>query len=149
MGLANGSAQIESKQESRAVNPFSLYGLAGAGLAFRPVIPAKAGIQTVEAKFATRNQVQTAIIGSLPPSWTYRGRFTEIRNESRATNPFPLHGGRLGWGSRGRPARVPAANKSTPIRPLRAGRLGEKPTKSTDASLYKGSAAKPTAALRS
>ena len=41
----------------------------------RPVIPAKAGIQTVSAKLATRNQVQIAVSGSPLPLWAYRGRF--------------------------------------------------------------------------
>ena len=36
---------------------------------FYPVIPAKAGIQTIAAKFATRNQVQIAASGSLLPLW--------------------------------------------------------------------------------
>ena len=82
MGWANGGAQIESKQESRAVNHFSLYGLAGAGWDFRPVIPAKAGIRTVEAKFATRNQVQTADNGSLPTS-RGKARMGERRAQAR------------------------------------------------------------------
>ena len=34
-----------------------------------PVIPAKAGIQTIEAKTAARNQVQIATSGSLLPLW--------------------------------------------------------------------------------
>ena len=34
-----------------------------------PVIPAKAGIQTIATKPAIRNQVQTAVSGSLLPSW--------------------------------------------------------------------------------
>jgi len=34
-----------------------------------PAIPAKAGIQTVAIRLATRNQVQIAISGSLLPSW--------------------------------------------------------------------------------
>ena len=42
----------------------------------RPVIPAKAGIQTVSAKPATRNQVQIAVIGSPLPLWAYRGMLT-------------------------------------------------------------------------
>ena len=42
-------------------------GLQGQVLIF--VIPAKAGIQMIEAKFATRNQVQTEANGSLPPLW--------------------------------------------------------------------------------
>jgi len=37
--------------------------------AFSPVIPAKAGIQKVAAKPDTRNQVQTAVSGSLLPLW--------------------------------------------------------------------------------
>ena len=40
-------------------------GLQGEVLIF--VIPAKAGIQRVEAKFATRNQVRIAVDKSLPP----------------------------------------------------------------------------------
>ena len=46
---------------------------------FLTVIPAKAGIQTIEAKLAARNQVRIAAGGSLLPSWAYRGRF---RNSS-------------------------------------------------------------------
>ena len=34
-----------------------------------PVIPAKAGIQRVSDKFATGNQVQIAVSGSLLPLW--------------------------------------------------------------------------------
>ena len=41
------------------------------------------------------------------PRWAdWRGTLTEIKRESRTTNPFPLDGGRLGWGCRGRLARV-------------------------------------------
>ena len=43
-----------------------------AGLA--PVIPAKAGIRTISAKPAVRNQVQIASDKSLPPLWACRGR---------------------------------------------------------------------------
>ena len=38
-------------------------------LPFSPVIPAKAGIQRIPAKLATRNQVQIPTSGSLLPSW--------------------------------------------------------------------------------
>ena len=47
-------------------------GLQGQVLIF--VIPAKAGIQTVEAKFATRNQVRIADDKSLPPLWGLQGQ---------------------------------------------------------------------------
>ena len=36
---------------------------------FHPVIPAKAGIQMIAAKLATRNQAQTTASGSLLPLW--------------------------------------------------------------------------------
>ena len=36
---------------------------------FSPVIPAKAGIQMIAAKFAIRNQAQSATSGSLLPLW--------------------------------------------------------------------------------
>ena len=53
------------------------YGLAWAGLIF--VIPAKAGIKRGR--------------GACEPS-----QISEIKYEQRATNPFPIYGGRLGWG---------------------------------------------------
>ena len=56
------------------------------------VIPAKAGIRTLEAKFATRNQVQIADSGSLPPLWACRGRLTEIKRESQSGDPSPFMG---------------------------------------------------------
>ena len=43
---------------------------------FHPVIPAKAGIQMIAAKFATRNQVRIAASGSPLPLLAYRGRLT-------------------------------------------------------------------------
>ena len=49
-----------------------------------PVIPAKAGIQRVLAKPATRNQARTAASGSLLPSWE------KVRMRvSRASSPRP------------------------------------------------------------
>ena len=66
-----------------------------------PVIPAKAGIQK-PTKTANLNQPPSAAGGSPIPSWAYRGRLTEIKRESQPTDPFPLYGGRLGWGCRGR-----------------------------------------------
>ena len=39
------------------------------------VIPAKAGIQMIEAKFAIRNQAPSEANGSLPPLWACRGMF--------------------------------------------------------------------------
>ena len=87
----------EIKYKSRATNPFPLHGgRLGWGSRrrdarapsrrpkFRPVIPAKAGIQTIEAKTAARNQVQTASDKSLPPSWG-KARM----GEPRAYSPRP------------------------------------------------------------
>ena len=53
--------------------PSPLMGLQGQVWLF--VIPAKAGIQTLSAKIATRNQVQIASDKSLPPLWSCRRRF--------------------------------------------------------------------------
>ena len=47
-----------------------------------PVIPAKAGIQTFAAKFAIRNQVQIAVIGSPLPLWE-RARARVRRAQAR------------------------------------------------------------------
>ena len=72
----------EIKYKQQSADSFPLYGLIWIGFDFSsPVIPAKAGIQTIEAKPATRNQVQIAAGGSLPPLWDCMRR--------------PEHGGRL------------------------------------------------------
>ena len=63
-GLAGG---VGAKFNSVIVAP-PLQGLA-------PVIPAKAGIQMVESKLATRNQVRIASDKSLLHLWAFRGRF--------------------------------------------------------------------------
>ena len=57
-----------------------------------PVIPAKAGIQTIEAKPAARNQIQIASDKSLPPLWAGMGRFIETKSKLKPTGPFPLYG---------------------------------------------------------
>ena len=61
--------------------------------AFYPVIPAKAGIQRGR-----------------------RGYATEISLELKPTYPFPIHGGRLGWG---RGARKRGSAGETPALPGR------------------------------
>ena len=89
------------------------------------VIPAKAGIRMIEAKLAARSQLQIAVIGSLPLLWAYRGRLGETKKESRAINPFPLDGGRLGWGrgarKRGYAGGTPALPDRQPTRKPFAG----------------------------
>ena len=84
-----------------------------------PVTPAKAGIQTVSAKFAILNQVRIEVGGSLLPLWVCRGRFGCLgarasRRRSRACARRALtlafsHKGLIGVGlrlwERGRPAR--------------------------------------------
>ena len=64
-----------------------------------PVIPAKAGIQTVAAKIAIRNQVQITAIGSLLPSWE-KARMRALRALARLC---------------GRDARAPSAAPITPL----------------------------------
>ena len=105
------------------------------------VIPAKAGIQRVSAKPAAwksgmnrerTNPFPRVPIPSFPRKRESRGLKPslppEIRHESRATNPFPIHGGRLGWGrgarKRGSAGGTPALPRRQPLQALHAGRLG-------------------------
>ena len=71
-----------------------------------PVIPEKAGIQTVAAKPAIRNQVQTAASGSLLPSWEK----ARMRVSPRANAALRA----------GRP-RSPQTPTASPVIPARAG----------------------------
>ena len=86
-GLDNQALRPKSSLNSNR-RLLSIYGLTGGrltlnsiGLSLRrrselaPVIPAKAGIQSLAAMISTRNQVQIAAGGSLLPLWAYRGRF--------------------------------------------------------------------------
>ena len=65
--------------------------------AYRAVIPAKAGIQTIATKLATRNQVQIPTSGSLLPLWEKaRMRVTRASAALRATiRPFAIFGKRI------------------------------------------------------
>ena len=65
--------------------------------AYRAVIPAKAGIQTIATKLATRNQVQIPTSGSLLPLWEkVRMRVTRASAALRATiRPFAIFGKRI------------------------------------------------------
>ena len=84
-------------------------------------------------EYANRSQARIASDKSLPPLWAYRGRLTETKHRAKPTDPFPLDGGRLGWGCRGRkptsggerPRHIQTANPQTtnPF-PLDGGRLG-------------------------
>ena len=82
------------------------------GGGFFPVIPAKAGNQRrARARLGCAGVDSRACARrphpSLLPSRDCRGRLTEIKRRAKPTDPFPLYGGRLGWGCRGRLARVP------------------------------------------
>ena len=95
-------ARVHLESRQRAALPSSLTGLQGR---------------------VCRNQARIAVNKSLPPLWAYRGRFTENKPKPKPTYPFPLYGGRLGWGCRaqaricGRDARAPRAANLTPEQP--------------------------------
>ena len=73
----------------RAIRIYAFAGMSGE----------KAGIQMAEAKFAARNQVQMAVIGSLPPLWG-KARMGVSRASGPRPGRKPTHASPL-WGKAG------------------------------------------------
>ena len=101
-----------------------------------PVIPSKAGIQTVAAKLVSRNQLQTPANGSPLPLWE-RARVRARRAQARlcgrdARAPIPV----LARHSRSLPPSFPRKRESRRSQPSSLPEINYKPQPTDPLSLY-------------